>query len=172
MTYYTLIITVALASYQSTPLPPNARALVDKTFPGWTYQTRNSEGPLSASQTLITCFLNEDSLPDYALHIVIPKDSTEHFIALLSQGHSFSLYRLETHRGDAGIYWYYMFYTPRGDTITNFGFEDENNLPEGHKPDVRTVFPTDCITVVFTDKNACTSYIFERNRFRSFSSCD
>jgi hypothetical protein len=37
---------------------------------------------------------------------------------------------------------------------------------------MREVFPTDCITVIFTDKNGCRSYVFEQNRFRSFSSCD
>ena len=85
-------------------LPAEAVKLLNNSIPGWSFQIYPKEEQRMGLSPYIECFLNEDTLHDYALNLVVKKDSIAYFVALLSNGNSFTIYILERERTNNGNY--------------------------------------------------------------------
>ncbi len=147
-------------------LPLSAKAILDSAFSDWAFKSDLPEYR-DQSSPLIICDLNHDSVPDYALHVVVGKDSNhvQHFIALVSSSLSFQLYDLQTFtHGQWDYNLYYQEIFKRGIEFDRPPFESEG--------DNRKAFPTDCISISMHEKNSCTVYLFEHGAFKQFSPCD
>lgn len=171
------ILIPALLAMQSvgSVLPENARRTIDRAYPSWSirtgiieyeppYATSNSEFPAAPCQR---CFLNQDTIPDFALHIMIGEDSAavEHFIVLLSEGQSYSVAELRTLPSTAGQFGTFYF------VIYKAGYEF-GDAPFAEQGDPRRAFPTDCVGIMMHDKNYCDIFLFDKGKFKSFSPCE
>lgn len=152
----------------SVGIPPSILSTLDRDFPGW-----------KAKIDFVPCQLNADTVTDYATGIIVPgkPDTLCYFLAFVSNSGSFAVARLDSCKIWQGGCGYFLRIEPKGKSVTNFGFDDEENFPEEKRtsprdPFPKSVFPTDCITLTLEDKNYCRSFVYHVNRFRSFSSCD
>lgn len=147
-------------------LPPKARRILDQKFTNWGFrsnlpQDQNNNAPL------LVCQLNDDSIPDYALHIfsIVNSDTVEEFLAFVSTDESYKLFTLEEFtQASPGFGGNYLEVFKSGTVFDNPPFQNEG--------DDRKSFSTDCISVSMFDKNACNAYVFESGEFKVFSPCD
>ena len=147
-------------------LPVAAKVIIGQNFSDWAFKTDMAEYE-NNSAPLQICHLNDDTLPDYALHIVsrLKADTVEHFLTVVSNGESYELFTLQSvGRADAWFGLYYQEIYKRG---TEF-----DSAPFGEEGDNRRSFTTDCISISMSDKNSCTVYLFQHNEFRAFSPCE
>ena len=152
-------------------VPTNAKAVLDSMFDKWSFRTgiveydsRDRQVPTSPFQE---CFVNNDTLPDYALHIIVSEDSTttEQFLVLLAEGRSFRPITLESRtRDDPDFGFYYQVLYKAGFHFWVAPFEDGG--------DPRSSFPVDCIGVLMRVQNSCNIYLFDNGKFKVFSPCD
>jgi len=152
-------------------LPAKAKAVLDNAFANWAfkvgipeYENNRSE---FATSPLLRCFMNGDSLPDYAVHITTGKDSTttEQFIVLLAERESYrplSLLSRTTKDWDFDSYYSILYKAHYKFWLAPFADEG----------DQRTMFPTDCIGVLMRDKNYCEIFLLDNGKLKSFSPCD
>jgi len=176
-----LVNIVLTQNLTSQTLPPEVSNILDHHFDQW--QTRNDSSMRVDKnmkmtwvhfQCLLKCDLNEDTLADYALVIQSSRDSAkiESYVALVSEGSSHRLFTLYTQAAPTKYeFGLDFFFTKKGVAMTNFGFDDEQNLPPDLDP-LSETFDVDCLTISSRTHNHCTSYVFSWNRFWSFSSCD
>ena len=149
-----------------TTLPTKVKNILDANFPNWDFKSdlfeyQNGNSPFRV------CQLNEDTIPDYALHILsrFKSDTVEHFLALVSMEGSYKLFTLEDFtQTNPWFGGYYLEIFKRGTEFDNPPFEAEG--------DNRKAFSTDCISVSMLDKNACNVYLFQHGEFKVFSPCD
>ena len=180
----TLILTLWALGQPSLQLPTNARKALDNKFPIWQHLQYSKEYYGNQiidvdrnSKPILKCQLNDDTVPDYVLGIVIKEDTTltVHFVALVSNEDSFSVLTLASYKNPNPMMFYLYLY-PRDTEIVNFGWDQANVPPELLRTfDEETMtsrFSTDCIALFHTDKNYCIAFVFQTGRFWSFSSCD
>lgn len=178
---YLFLNTIFTHVLVSQTLPPEASKILDRNFAQWQIKIdssmrmdKNMKTVWVHSQCLHKCNLNKDTLADYALVIQSSSDSArlESYVALVSEGLSYKLFTLYTQpvptKYEFGLD---FFCTKKGVLMTNFGFDEEENLPP--ELDLLTeTFDVDCLTLSSRTHNLCTSYVFSGDRFWSFSSCD
>lgn len=164
------ILTMANLQAPQAVLPVAAVKILNDSIPDWTFQAYSEEEKEEGWGSYFKCVLNDDTVPDYALNVVVKEDSTSYFIALLSDGNGFKLYYLWDEREYKGEYFSYMRVYTAGTEITNFGFRDEPDT----LADIpfQSVFKTDCIEVGAKEQNGCVTYVFDNGKVRSFVSCD
>jgi len=147
-------------------LPPKARRILDQKFTNWGFKSNLQQDQYN-NAPLILCQLNDDSIPDYALHIFssFNSDTVEQFLAFVSMDDSYKLFTLEEFtQASTEFGGYYLEVFKSGTMFDNPPFEAEG--------DNRKSFSTDCISVSMFDKNACNAYLFESGEFKVFSPCD
>jgi hypothetical protein len=152
-------------------LPAKAKAVLDNAFANWRFRTgipeyENNRSEFTTSP-LLSCFMNGDTLPDYAVHIITGRDSTpaEQFIVLLADGESYRLLTLLSRTAkDWDFDSYYSILYKAHYEFWLAPFADEG--------DPRTTFSTDCIGVLMRDKNYCEIFLLENGTLKSFSPCD
>jgi hypothetical protein len=179
------IATFSLVGQPSLQLPITGTRALDNSFSNWTLI--NHSTPLYGDEAenifywgkpFYKCDLNRDTIPDFAFGITVEEDSslTVHFVALVSNKDSFSLFILGTYRNPRPLMVYLYLY-PKGDAIANYGWDDEQNVPESllrtwNRDELVSQFDADSISLHRTDKNWCDAFVFEMGRFWSFESCD
>lgn len=166
-------------------LPSAASRALDGHFPHWRAlrYSRQLYGDQIAAvnkseEPLIECYLNRDTMPDYVMGIVVGKGTslTVHFVAMVSQDDSFSVFVLESYHNPRPLTGYLHLYAKNSE-ITNFGFDDEENVPKTllhgwNGDEIVCRFDRDCPAIFQTDKNTCHTFIFEQGKFWSFQACD
>lgn len=153
-------------------LPKAAMVMLDSRFPGWHLNIADSSRlPRIEGTPFARCNLNNDNKTDFALDILVPRNekTCEYFVALVSSHLGFSLYILDSLSG-LEVGQFYLSIIQKGTDLEIFG-DDSLQTSEG-----ATAGPihlkADCPTVIMVDKNACTSYLFDHDRFIAFASCD
>lgn len=180
-----LIVALLSLGQLSLQLPPEPKKALDSQFPHWklieysqTLYGDQVEAIDSHAKPFFICKLNHDTIPDYALGIVINKGRTLtiHFVALVSNGDSFSVFTLASYINPKPMT-RYLFLYPKNQDVTNFGWGDKANVPESllhtwDKNEMVCKFDTDCPALLRTDKNGCRTFVFEMGKFWSFEACD
>jgi hypothetical protein len=162
-------------------LPRNAEVVLGHHFSQW-HVTKDTIIDLDQRGNrivtpflkLFKCNLNGDNTPDYGLSIMSQIDSTltETFLALIGNDTTYQLFvffsRVAPKTDEEKCN---LVLEKAGTKVSNFGFDDEDNLPE-EKADMREVFSTDCITVWCNNTCCSTTYVFENGGFSRFTSGD
>jgi hypothetical protein len=147
-------------------LPANIKKIIDSNFSSWEFKSDLVEYQYRSSP-FRECHINEDTIADYAFHILsrLKGDTIECFIVIVSDEESYTLFTLQSFaRSNIWFGAYYLEIFKSGTAFENAPFEEEG--------DKRTSFSTDCVSVSMIDKNACYVYLFQQERFKVFSPCD
>jgi hypothetical protein len=178
---FALLLVLSTNSIGSQTLPSEVRKVLDHSFTDWQVKSDSSLDQDEQMnevwihfQCFYKCNLNNDTLPDYALVVQSTEDSekVESYLALIAEGTSYRLYRLWSTKASTSYDTGFDFaIEARGDTIVNFGFDDEQSVPPSLLASYDK-FDVDCVTIAARAKNICRSYVFYKDKFWSFSSCD
>ncbi len=173
------LLFVSLLAQSSLAIPVKVKQLLDQHFSNWkliqfsdTIYRNKARDIDENGRTFFTCFLNRDTIPDFALEVIVKKDTliTAYFLALVSNDTSYTLFTLAAIPNPKPLTLYLYLY-PKGTRITNCGFADEDNLPQNLSKAQET-FDTDCISLISTEHNMCRTFVYASDRFWEFEACD
>jgi hypothetical protein len=129
------------------------------------------------AKSFYKCFLNNDTIGDYAIALTTGKDSSliEYFVALVSHDEAYSVFILDSNKAQIGACERYLFITPAGKKMNIFGDYDGELYSYGEMDSnkVYIKFPTDCVLLQpIGGGTLYSNFVFINGRFIEISSAD
>jgi len=159
----------------SAVLPSAASIALDEKLQDWKIAKLSEDSLNPKYNSFFKCDLNKDKKPDYVLVVVtgIKSTLTEHYVAIVSFGDKYNAFILRSY--NISKFWiddHRLWIYPKGTHIALFGNLD-SSVPYKQVPNEAGIsFDVDCIIIIPNIGSNCVSYVYHKNRFYDFSSCD